>query len=314
MDQTPDAPQTPAQAILGPRSPIGHTEVEDTPCTPSPFAKPLGKGRLSAVANLASLYEPIQDGGSKTYIYETARVPSGDDKYCFSKHHPTQWQTLCVTQIYRVTYCLVRNVHPYFFAGSHGAFVKFDFLETIEPPKDKCSHMTYLLFVNRRTNNRLVLRMTPQRDLIGVMKLSVKDTWVIASIETLGGTLLDVRRLSSGKVWELPHVEYGFKVELMQQGMLSKLQNLKLISSINHPDGMPFIVWNPKGYIGKRVNGKTRVVPCVNRALTRFEAVDVEVITDMGGYEKIPIMEEFGIFNRRPNNDIDDSSMESESE
>ena len=33
------------------------------------------------------------------------------------------------------------------------------------------------------------------------------------------------------------------------------------------------IAWYPKAYVGKRVNGKTRVVPCVNRAFSRFWAV-----------------------------------------
>ena len=300
--------QTPAERILAPRSPTDF--MSDCPDTVSPFCRPSKKGKLDAVANVASLYEPVQNGGLKTYIYETARVPSGNTEYSFEKHPPMQWCTLCVTQIYRVAYCLVHNVHPYFFAGSNGAFIKFDFLEKLEPPKELCQHMTYLLFVNRRTNNMLVLRMTPQKDLIGVLKLSVKENWLIVSIETLGNTVLAVNRLTATKHWELPQVEYVFKMELMQKGILSKLQNLKLISSIHHPDGMPAVVWNPNAYVGKRVNGKTRVVPCVNRALTRFEAVDVEVITEMGGYEKIPVLEEYRLLH--PVGSDDDSSFEAD--
>lgn len=101
----------------------------------SPFDRPHSKGPLLKTADMADLFSPTEDGGSQKYYYETARVPSGDSSYDFGRHHPRVWSALCQTQIFRIVYCLVHNIHPYFFYTNMGSFCKFDYVETLEPPQ-----------------------------------------------------------------------------------------------------------------------------------------------------------------------------------
>ena len=280
MDESPDR-------VLPPRSPM---EIYNEPY--SPFDRPHSKGPLLQTANLASMFSPTEDGGSQKYYYETARVPSDDSSYDFAKHHPRVWSSLCQTQIFRIVYCLVHNVHPYFFSTNMGSFVKFDFVDTIEPPNDMCKlmNMKYLLFLNRRTKNLLVLRIAPAKDLIGVVKLSCKDKWLACSLETLSGRVYAVNRLDATHSWDTMDMEKAFKTELVMKGYLSKYQALRFISSIPHPHGMPQAVWNPRGVYPTRVAKKMKVTPGPNRAFKNFDAVDDEHLA--AGWDKLKILQE----------------------
>ena len=275
---------------MAPRSPMVGMDIFGEAY--SPFDRPHIKGPLVKTADMAEIYAPMDDGGSQKYFYETARVPSDDPTYDFGKHHPRVWNNLCQTQIFRVVYCLVRNVHPYFFETNNGSFCKFDYVETLECPNDmaKLMNMKYLLFMNRRTRNLVVLRIAPDTNLIGIVKVSNKENWLAVSLETLGGKVFSVGKFDATHSWDTVHIEKAFKRELTFQGFVSKFQAVKLISSIPHPHGMPSAVWNPRGVYPTRVAKKMKVDPGVNRAFKNFDAVDAEHLAD--GWDKLKVMGE----------------------
>ena len=258
----------------------------------SPFDRPHTKGPLLKTADMAEIFSPMEDGGSQKYFYETARVPSGDSTYDFGKHHPRVWSSLCQTQIYRIVYCLVHNVHPYFFETNMGSFVKFDYVETLECPNDmtKLMNMKYLLFMNRRTRNLLVLRIAPDKNLIGIVKVSNKESWLAVSLETLSGRVYAVNRFRATHSWDTCDVEKAFKKELVMKGFVSRYQALKLVASIPHPHGMPLAIWNPRGVYPTRVAKKMKVEPGPNRAFKNFDAVDDELLAD--GWDKLKVLGE----------------------